>query len=193
MSMFCYQCEQTAKGTGCTAFGVCGKDPRVAALQDVLVHLAKGIAQYAHRAATLGKTDPDIDHFILQALFTTVTNVNFDPGRILEGIHEGAVVRLKAKALYEAAAGPGAEPLQGPAAWEPARNTEALLDQAAEIGIQARINSLGETVAGLQELLLYGLKGTAAYMDHAVILGKSDPSVAAFFAEALSFLSLIHI
>ena len=81
--MFCYQCEQTAKGTGCTVQGVCGKDATTAALQDVLVYLAKGGAQYAHRAREAGAKDRDADVFVIEALFTTVTNVNFDPDREL--------------------------------------------------------------------------------------------------------------
>ena len=80
--MFCYQCEQTSKGTGCTEFAVCGKDESTAVLQDLLVHAAKGVAQYAHRARNLGATDRAVDHFILEALFITVTNVNFDDAAI---------------------------------------------------------------------------------------------------------------
>ena len=80
--MFCYQCEQTAKGTGCTSFGVCGKDPEVAALQDLLVHLTGQIGQLAHRARKWGATDREVDLFVVEALFTTVTNVNFDPARL---------------------------------------------------------------------------------------------------------------
>ena len=84
MQMFCYQCEQTTNGTGCVEIGVCGKDPRTAALQDLLVHAAKGVSIYAHRAATLGKRDPEVDRFVLEALFATVTNVDFDPAAAAE-------------------------------------------------------------------------------------------------------------
>jgi len=84
--MFCYQCEQTAKGTGCTSFGVCGKRPDTAALQDLLVYAAKGVSQYAHRARKLGLSDTAADVFVLEALFTTVTNVNFDSERIAKFI-----------------------------------------------------------------------------------------------------------
>ena len=83
--MFCYQCEQTAKGTGCDAFGVCGKDPKTAALQDLLLYLTKGVSMYAHRAVVLGAQDAAVDKFVIESLFTTITNVNFDPAR-LEGI-----------------------------------------------------------------------------------------------------------
>ena len=82
MSMFCYQCEQAAKGTGCTAMGVCGKDSQVAALLDLLIEAVKGISMYAHRAGELGATDRQVDVFVIKALFTTVTNVSFDAARI---------------------------------------------------------------------------------------------------------------
>ena len=79
MSMFCYQCEQTANGSGCTAHGVCGKDPDTATLQNLLIHVSKGISQYAFEASQLGAWDREFDIFVVEALFTTVTNVNFDP------------------------------------------------------------------------------------------------------------------
>ena len=81
MSMFCYQCEQTAKGTGRTAFGVCGKDPETAAMQDLLVYVVKDISQYASRAYQLNARDRDVDIFVIKALFSTMTNVNFDVKR----------------------------------------------------------------------------------------------------------------
>ncbi|MHB0879014.1 MAG: hydroxylamine reductase, partial [Anaerolineae bacterium] len=132
MDMFCYQCEQAAKGTGCTAAGVCGKDATTAALQDLLVHAAKGIAMYAHRAALLGARDRAIDVFVAEALFTTVTNVDFDPERLRATLLEAAAVRDRARALYEAAAGTaGAVPesLDGAAAWRPAASLEGLVLQ----------------------------------------------------------------
>ena len=99
--MFCYQCEQTAKGTGCTVMGVCGKSAEVSDLQDLLIHAAKGIAMYAHRARGLGAVDGEIDRFVVEALFTTVTNVNFDNIRMAEMITQAGVVRSKARKLYE--------------------------------------------------------------------------------------------
>ena len=95
--MFCYQCEQTARSTGCTAHGVCGKDPETAALQDLLIHMTEGLAQYAHRARQLGARDRDVDVFVIEALFTTVTNVDFDPRRVAELVRKGAAVRDRAK------------------------------------------------------------------------------------------------
>src|SRR5512135_3110825 len=118
--MFCFQCEQTSKGTGCADFAVCGKDEQTAILQDLLVHATKGIAQYAHRARKLGAKDATIDRFILKGLFITVTNVNFDAQAIGRAIREAAVVRDQAKALYAAAAGEAGqtpESPRGPATW----------------------------------------------------------------------------
>jgi len=188
MDMLCYQCEQTAKGTGCTAGGVCGKSPTTAALQDVLVYVTKGIAQYAHRARQAGAADGEVDVFIIKALFSTVTNVNFDPERLVGLIGTAAEMRDKAKALCDGAAD-APEALAGPAAFAPAADIDGLVAQAAEIGLEARKAALGEDVAGLQELTLYGLKGAAAYVEHAQILGVEDADVYAAFNECLSALA----
>ena len=192
MSMFCYQCEQTAKGSGCTAHGVCGKDPETAALQDLLVHAAKGISMYAHRAAMLGSRDREADLFVIEALFSTVTNVNFDPQRLAGLLGQAGRVIEKTKALYEAAAakaGKMPEEPGGPANWRPAGGLDELVRQGEAVTIEKRIEKLGPTVAGLQELVTYGLKGTASYADHAQILGVEDEAVYAFFHEALDFLT----
>ena len=192
MSMFCYQCEQTAKGEGCTKFGVCGKDPEVAALQDLLVHAAKGISMYAHRAGKLGVHDHDVDLFVVEALFTTVTNVNFDAERLEGLLCKAAKIKDKARALYHDAAikaGNIEEELSGPAVWHPACDHEGLLAEGLEVGIPVRRKKLGEDIAALIELLTYGLKGMAAYADHASILGKEDQAVYMFFHEALDFLT----
>lgn len=192
MSMFCYQCEQTARGTGCTRGGVCGKDPEVAVLQDLLVYAVKGIAMFARRAGLLGRHSREVDVFIIEALFTTVTNVNFDAERIIGFLRKAADIRKTAQQLYLDAcksAGKAAEPLAGPAAWEPAADKAGLLAQAENIGILARTQARGPDITGLQELVTYGLKGMAAYADHAMILGQEDQKVFAFFHEALDFLT----
>ena len=98
--MFCYQCEQTAGGKGCTMMGVCGKDASVAALQDLLVYAVKDIARYAHRARKLGAKDHAIDLFVIEALFATVTNVDFDPLRLQKLIVQASHLREQAKAMY---------------------------------------------------------------------------------------------
>ncbi|MDK2858751.1 MAG: hydroxylamine reductase [Verrucomicrobiota bacterium] len=168
MSMFCYQCEQTAKCTGCTAFGVCGKDPDTATLQDLLVEVCKQIS-----VAVKGKKNREADLYVMEGLFTTVTNVNFDAEDIAGVIRRGGQVLadLGAESTIDFSA-----------------DLSGLIRQGEAVGIENRKTSLGDDITGLQELTLYGLKGTAAYADHAYILGKEDPSVFAFFHEALAYL-----
>jgi hydroxylamine reductase len=190
--MFCYQCEQTAKGQGCTTKGVCGKDAETATLQDVLVYAAKGIAQYATRAAALGERSVDVDRFVIEALFTTVTNVNFDSDRIVKIIERASEIRGQAKSLYLNAiqkSGKTTESLDGPASTDFGGTRDVILAMGEKIGIAARKDKKGDDVTGLEELITYGLKGTAAYADHAMILGQEDDSVYAFFHEALDFLT----
>jgi hydroxylamine reductase len=190
-SMYCYQCEQTAKGEGCTSFGVCGKDPETAALQDLLVYAAQGISQYAHRARKLDAKSRDVDVFVVEALFTTVTNVNFGAARLGRMVRQAAVVQHKAKALYESACkvkGVKPEVLSGPAHWMPAPDAAGLVREGESVSPEKRQAALGSDVAGTQDLILFGLKGVAAYADHAMILGKEDDAVYAFIHEALDFL-----
>jgi hydroxylamine reductase len=190
--MYCYQCEQTAKGTGCTVAGVCGKDARTAALQDLLVHATKGISMFAHRAAKLGRRDREIDVFVVEALFATITNVDFDPERLEELLRRAAAVRDQARSMYEAActaAGQSPEALFGPASWKPAEDLDGLIDQGEQVSITARQATFGNDVAGLQELITYGLKGAASYVDHAQILGHDDAEIHAAFHDALNFLA----
>jgi len=192
MSMFCFQCEQTAKGTGCTLQGVCGKEPVTAGFQDLLIYACKGISMYAHRAREMGAKDRSVDLFIVESLFTTVTNVNFDSHRIKDLIFKAFEIKNRAKELYEKTCkekGIAPEKFEGPAAWTPAQDPGGIEKQAEEAGILKRKEKLGEDVTGLQELLTYGIKGTAAYADHAHILGKEDDSIYAFFHEALNFLT----
>ena len=191
MSMFCYQCEQTAQGTGCTKSGVCGKSPETAALQDLLLHGAKAIGWFAHRARQLGAKDHGVDIFPLEALFTTVTNVNFDPERLQGLIHKAAETVGKAKALYEEAckgAGKTPEEYACPIGGKLADDLAGLVAQGLSLSIAKRKEKLGDDITGLQELLTYGLKGLAAYADHAQILGQEDEAVYAFVHEALALL-----
>ncbi|MGC8829022.1 MAG: hydroxylamine reductase [Verrucomicrobiia bacterium] len=190
--MFCYQCEQTSKGYACTALSVCGKDETTAALQDLLIHAVKGIAKYAHRARLLGAKDNSIDVFVTEALFTTVTNVNFDPLRMQNWLIRAGKIIEKAKKLYEqACATKGIEPeqLNGAATWRPAPSIPELVKQANEVSIIKRKERLGDDITGLQELLLYGVKGTAAYAEHARILGRESDEVYSFFLQALDYLT----
>ena len=191
MSMFCYQCEQTVQ-SGCTVVGNCGKDADTAALQDALLHVAAGTSAYAHRARQLGVRDAAIDAAVVEALFTTVTNVSFDPERLAVQIRHLAGQRDRAQALYEgacAAQGVVPERLHGAAVFEPAATLEALVHQGEALSITGRFAALGKDVTGLQELLTYGVKGAAAYADHARALGVEDEQVYAFFHEALAYLS----
>ncbi len=190
--MFCYQCEQTVAGKGCTKVGVCGKNDVVADLQDLLVYVSKAIAMYAHRAGQLGARDSAIDVFVTEALFTTVTNVNFDADRMEELINESVGVLASAKTLYEkACADKGQTPqlIAALSGWQVPATREAMLAEAKNVGFGSFLEQLGPDVAGLQELITYGLKGTAAYADHAYALGYTDDAVFAFFHEALDFLT----
>jgi hydroxylamine reductase len=193
MEMLCRQCEQTAKGTGCTLQGVCGKDPQTAALQDLLVYATKDISRYAHRAYQLGARDRDVDVFVIEAFFSTLTNVNFDPQRFKNFMNEAAQIKNRAQRLYEQSArqaGRVPENLECPVAWwEGSDDLLTLMTKGREVGIDRRIERLGNTVAGLQELIEYGLKGVAAYMDHAQILGKEDEQLYAAFHEMLDYLT----
>jgi hydroxylamine reductase len=192
MNMFCFQCEQTAKGSGCTAHGVCGKDPETAALQDLLVYAVKGICMYANRARKLGVIDHEASVFVIEALFTTVTNVHFDPKRFQTILHKAAGIRDRIKKIYvDTCVEMGLPPsrLEAPADWIPGPTPDDLIRQGEQVGIESRMKKLGEDITGLQELLMYGLKGTAAYADHALILGIEDDSVYMFFFEALDFLT----
>ena len=187
--MFCNQCEQASKGTGCDIQGVCGKDPQTAALQDLLVFGLKGLAIYADAARQLGAKDDALDIFVVESLFTTVTNVDFDPANIAAKVRECHANQQKAKALYESAY----ETKNGSAApaitnaylgWTPAVDLAGLVKQGEEHGINTQ--HANEDILSTIEILVYGLKGMAAYMDHAHILGKTDEEIMAFFQKALA-------
>jgi len=193
--MFCYQCEQRAKGSGCTSIGVCGKDQDTSVLQDLLIHMAKGISMYAKQARELGARDQEIDVFVIKALFTTVTNVNFDPRRLAELIREGTDLKERARRLYEdacAKAGKSPLSLKGPAEWVPKGDLAMLIEQGKAITDNERslAETLGQDRAGVRDLILFGLKGAAAYVDHAQILGVEDHQVYADFHKILDFLTL---
>lgn len=192
MDMFCYQCEQTAKGTGCTLQGVCGKDAATAALQDLLLHVTKGLGVYANRARKMGRTDPRVNSATAEALFTTITNVNFHPERVAKVVGSVIHAREIARDLYEdACREAGVTPAAVPdhALFLPAPDVPGMITQGREIGVLSRREKYGDDAAGLQELLTYGLKGAAAYMDHAHVLGLEDDSVSAFFHLALEALA----
>ena len=184
--MFCYQCEQTSKGQGCSDISSCGKDYTTAALQDLLVYLTKGVAMYAQRARQAGAIDRDIDVFVLEALFTTVTNVNFDYSVMMNWIAKAGEMRGRAKALCEKAG--VTEALGGPAAFTPPEGLGAMVRAGEAFGIEAAKAKHGDDVAGLVELYLYGLKGAAAYAVHAMRVGKETPEHFGRYVEGIAYL-----
>src|ERR1039457_2109568 len=189
MSMFCNQCEQAAKGTGCEVVGVCGKNPEVAAMQDLLLYGLKGLAIYADKARELGAKDETIDLFMIEGLFSTVTNVDFDPVQLAGKLRKCYDSKKKAKALYESAyrgknGGHAPQITAVQASWVIAGDLDGLVKQGLEHGIKSQHNDTD--VLSAIEILIYGLKGMAAYADHAFILGKKDEEVFAFFHKALA-------
>ncbi|WP_428561891.1 MAG: hydroxylamine reductase [Solidesulfovibrio sp. DCME] len=178
--MFCYQCEQTAKGTGCDKLGVCGKKPEVSDLQDLLVYALTGLGQAAVAAKAEGKAVPlETGRFFAKALFTTLTNVNFDPADFKPWIEE-TVAKREALAAIIAAKLP-----EGPAAFRPAADLDGLVAQGAKHGLKD-IPETDDDIRSLKHTLLFGLKGVAAYADHAAILGQEDPAVYEFLYEGLA-------
>lgn len=187
--MFCFQCEQTHRGTACTATGVCGKDAEVAALQDLLVHVAKGISQVRTASRLHGVDDLGADHFIIEALFITVTNVSFDPARIDQKLREGAKVLQRVREDYIKACRKEAktpELFSGPALWDLSPDLSSHIRAGMNVAIDARATGRDRNILALEELLVYALKGMAAYAQHARILGRENESIYAFIAKGLS-------
>jgi hydroxylamine reductase len=184
--MFCYQCEQTAKGEGCTVLGVCGKQPEVAALQDLLVYALIGLSQVAVEGRKVGLSDKEVNVFTLQATFSTLTNVDFDPARFVTWINDTVKQREALKAKVKAAGGKVDVPGSA-ATLTPAATLEALVKQGEELGIKT-IPAPDADALSLKHILLFGIKGVAAYADHAQILGQEDEKVYAFVHEALAAL-----
>ena len=182
--MFCNQCEQTAKGTGCSVIGVCGKNEEVADLQDLLVHAMQGLALYAQEGRRLGIVDDATDRFTYEAIFSTLTNVDFDPERFVALIKRAVELREAMKAKV-AAAGGKSDCSEAAASFIPAGSVADLVAQGKALNLVENLDT-DENVRSLKQTVLYGLKGIAAYADHAAILGKSDPAVAAFCYEALA-------
>lgn len=185
--MFCYQCEQTAKGEGCTKMGVCGKQPEVAGLQDLLIYALEGIGLVATEARRLGISDRAANVFTCEALFSTLTNVNFDEKYFLAAIPKAVSIREDLKAKVKAAGGK-ADFTQAPATFQPAATRDGLIAQAAEAGLKADASE-NPDIQSLRHILLFGLKGISAYADHAQILGKEDEAVFAFVHEGLAAVS----
>ena len=182
--MFCFQCEQTAKGEGCTKIGVCGKQPDVAALQDLLLYTIKGLSLYAEAGRKAGVVDDIVNQFTCEAIFSTLTNVDFDPDRFVTLIKQSVTLRDALKSKVATAGGQVDFP-EGPATLAPAVDLAGLVAQGEAVGIKSDPD-INPDILSLQQLLIYGLKGLAAYADHARILGQEDDAVYAFIHEAMA-------
>ncbi len=181
--MFCYQCEQTAKGEACTRMGVCGKDPDVAALQDLLVYALEGLSQLAQEARRSGGVDPEVNHFTVEALFATLTNVNFDPARLREFIAKSISLRDSIAEKLEAQ-GEKLD-LSVPAKLEVPSTLPDLVRQGRELALFQEADE-DPDIRSLKHATLFGIKGVAAYADHARILGQEDERVYEFIHETLA-------
>ena len=181
--MFCYQCEQTAKGQVCDKVGVCGKTAQVSDLQDLLTYALRGLALASQEARKVGAYDPATGPFLAQALFSTLTNVNFDAPRFAALIAE--TVRRRDALVAAAKAKGGKAPAQPAATFVPARDLDGLTAQAELHGLNAEPAAADPDVRSLQHTVLLGLRGIAAYADHAHILGQSDDAVYAYIEKAL--------
>ncbi len=184
--MFCYQCEQAAKGEGCEKIGVCGKQPDVAALQDLLVYALKGLSLYAVEGRKVGVTDRDVDVFTCQAMFSTLTNVNFDSDRLVGLIRKSVVLREGLKEKVGAAGGK-VEFSDPAASFRPEDTVQGMASQGEQVGLKAD-TEIDPDILSLQHILLFGIKGVCAYADHAQILGQEDDAVYAFIHEGLGSL-----
>jgi len=187
MSMFCYQCQEAAGNAGCTKTGVCGKKEGVANLQDLLNYTLKGISLWTVRARELGVTDEKVDLFVVESLFSTITNVNFDEDWFVERIGEALKVRAGAQSLfmtaYEEANGEAfTETLHNSATWSTTAR-EKMFEKALTVGVMSETD---EDIRSLKELLTCGLKGIAAYVDHAHVLDYKNEKIFTFIEEALA-------
>jgi len=175
MSMFCYQCQETAGGKGCTQRGVCGKSPETANLQDLLIYSLKGIAELVVKGKLDVKTLPEVNHATIYSLFSTITNANFDEDSIVRSIRQVLTLR-------DALPKPSDRLLSDAAIFH-VDTKDAMLAKAATVGVLTTDN---EDVRSLREMIVYGLKGMAAYTEHAYHIGRENPDLYAFLYEALA-------
>ncbi len=183
MSMFCYQCQETAGGKGCTKVGMCGKTAELANLQDLMIYSLKGISQLGVKADEIGMDVVALDRFIIEGLFMTITNANFDKERFFEKIKEALKLRDKLKAeLIEKGIELGK--LADAATFTVNSRDEIVYKSTSEkVGVLATEN---EDIRSLRELITYGVKGMAAYTEHADNLGYYDPEIGKFIRKALA-------
>lgn len=181
MSMFCFQCQETAKGTGCTISGVCGKNEKVANMQDLLMYVLKGISIYSKGAREMGIENDTVNKFVFDGLFMTITNANFDQERFIEKIRVGLSLRDEIKDQFVKAGGKLPAQLHDAATWTGSSVEEFELKNIS-VGVLSTEN---EDVRSLRELVIYGVKGMAAYTEHAYNLGFEDKSLYKFMQDAL--------
>lgn len=182
MNMFCYQCQEASKGTGCTLVGVCGKTPEVSGLQDLLIYQLKGISQFSIRLRALNIEMPEVNKFVTDSLFMTITNANFDYDRFVNKIIEGFELRDKAKSLLIENGGEVPTSACDCLTWK-TTDPKEMEAKAATVGVLSTEN---EDIRSLRELVIYGLKGIAAYGEHSFNLGYVDNEVDAFMQRALA-------
>jgi len=179
--MFCFQCQETAKGTGCTISGVCGKTERVANMQDLLVFVSKGISFYTTSLRELGVENDPANKFIVDSLFMTITNANFDQERFVDRVREGLKLRDELKASLIKAGGKIPVTLHESATWT-GSTVEEFEAKNISVGV---LSTKNEDIRSLRELVIYGVKGMAAYTEHAFNLGFEDKSIYKFIQDAL--------
>jgi hydroxylamine reductase len=182
--MFCYQCEQTAKGTGCDVLGVCGKKPEVADLQDLLLYSLMGLSQVVLEGIRFGIQDRRYGKFTVKAAFSTLTNVDFDPERFVDLIQQAVALREEIKKELKSSSH-DLRLEEGPATFEPAATLDELLGQAASVGLFS-YPADNPDILSLKHTVLFGIKGVAAYADHAQILGHVDEDVTHFIFKGLA-------
>jgi len=185
--MFCNQCEQTAKGTGCTKIGVCGKSDELSALQDLLTHAVQGLSLVAHAGRQVGIVEPQVDRFTCEAIFACLTNVDFDPLRFQAWINRAVELRQTLLTRVSAAGGQIESSLPA-ASFIPAPTLAGLIAQGSGLDFMNRLDA-DEDLRSLKQITIYGLRGLAAYADHAAILGQEDDTVYAFIHEAMAELT----
>ncbi|RQD79866.1 hydroxylamine reductase, partial [Methanosalsum natronophilum] len=179
--MFCFQCQETSKGTGCTKAGVCGKQGNVADLQDRLIYVLKGIAYYNSIARKHGSVKSSTERFMLDSLFSTLTNTNFSESTFEERITEGIKIRDSIRTELESK-GIDTGTNTNVNVPHPATVTRDELDVSENVGVLATDD---EDIRSLRELLTYGLKGISAYAHHAAVLGYTDETIFDFFEKGL--------
>ena len=187
--MFCYQCQETAKGTGCTSIGVCGKTSETSGLQDLLLHTEKGVAAYSAIFRREGKAKEliknKVNRYLINSLFITITNANFDDVAILDEIKAGLKLREELKALATDEEKKEAEKYGADLVNWYYESDEDLIKFSENQSVVGVLRTENEDVRSLRELIMYGLKGLAAYAEHAFNLGKTSEEIFAFVEEAL--------